>query len=527
MPRSLRGIAMGWEGSMTDAYRTPDERFEGLPEFDLPARYREVGGLRLAHVEDGEGAPVVFLHGEPTWSFLWRKVIPPVRDAGFRCVAPDLVGFGRSDKPISESWYSFDRHTEVIASLLDDLDLRDVTLVLHDWGGPIGLRIAVEQPDRVARLVAMDTGIFTGPPPMSEAWQRFADFVARTEDLPIGFLVRQGCARDPGDEVTAAYEAPFPEPAAKAGAKAFPALIPRRPDAPGAAAGGRTFAGLVGDRRPLLLLWGEEDRPLPVAAGEALAEAPGLVPRHALDPGDVAARGRTDRLGRVPEHVPVPPAAIDAVEGQRLQGLRDPIDLRGGQRDEVRVAAHEGDVAAIAHHRDRVPDQERATPGGAAGPVEHRRPREVPAALDQRDAGHDLQAVLPEPHRRVGAHDPGLVRARQVHGGVEGVAPLHQAAVEVRVGRGDAGQPAELAHPLHGGVVEVARAVPEHVAGLGLDQEGALADRQRRGHADAGETGLQLAKLRAEALGGQFLQGGPLLALPADVLALVLADRAA
>src|SRR6266498_2470849 len=128
MPRSLRGIAMGWEGSMTDAYRTPDERFEGLPEFDLPARYREVGGLRLAYVEDGEGAPVVFLHGKPT----------------------------------DESWYSFDRHTEVIASLLDDLDLRDVTLVLHDWGGPIGLRIAVEQPDRVARLVAMDTGIFTG-----------------------------------------------------------------------------------------------------------------------------------------------------------------------------------------------------------------------------------------------------------------------------------------------------------------------------------------------------------------------------
>src|SRR6266511_3027364 len=195
MPRSLRRIAMGWEGSMTDAYRTPDERFEGLPEFDLPARYREVGGLRLAYVEDGEGAPVVFLHGEPTWSFLWRKVIPPVRDAGFRCVAPDLVGFGRSDKPISESWYSFDRHTEVIASLLDDLDLRDVTLVLHDWGGPIGLRIAVEQPDRVARLVAMDTGIFTGHQPMSEAWQRFADFVARTEDLPIGFLVRQRCAR--------------------------------------------------------------------------------------------------------------------------------------------------------------------------------------------------------------------------------------------------------------------------------------------------------------------------------------------
>jgi haloalkane dehalogenase len=265
-------------GSMTGTYRTPDERFEGLPGFDLQPRYREAGNLRLAHVEDGEGAPVVFLHGEPTWSFLWRKVIPPVRDAGFRCVAPDLAGFGRSDKPTDQSWYSFDRHTELIASLLEGLDLRDVTLVMHDWGGPIGLRIAVEHPDRVARLVAMDTGIFTGHQPMSEAWLRFADFVARTDDLPIGFLVRRGCAHDPGDEVAAAYDAPFPEPAAKAGAKAFPPMIPQRPDAPGALAGSRTLAGLVGDRRPLLLLWGEEDRPLPVAAGEAFAEALGRPP---------------------------------------------------------------------------------------------------------------------------------------------------------------------------------------------------------------------------------------------------------
>jgi haloalkane dehalogenase len=260
---------------MTSTYRTPEERFEGLPEFGYEPRYREVGGLRLAHVETGEGAPVVFLHGEPTWSFLWRKVIPPVRDAGFRCVAPDLVGFGRSDKPTDPSWYSYDRHTEVIASLLEDLDLRDVTLVLHDWGGPIGLRVAVEHPDRVARTVAMDTGVFTGHQTMSEAWHRFADFVARSDDLPVGFLVRRGCARDPGDEVVAAYEAPFPEREAKAGAKVFPTLIPLTPDAPGAAAGGRTFAALADDRRPVLLLWGQQDRALPPATGEALAQALG------------------------------------------------------------------------------------------------------------------------------------------------------------------------------------------------------------------------------------------------------------
>jgi haloalkane dehalogenase len=258
---------------MTSTYRTPEERFEGLPEFGYQPRYREVRGLRLAHVETGEGAPVVFLHGEPTWSFLWRKVIPPVRDAGFRCVAPDLMGFGRSDKPTDPGWYSYDRHTEVIASLLEDLDLRDVTLVLHDWGGPIGLRVAVEHPDRVARMVAMDTGVFTGHQTMSEAWHRFADFVARSDDLPIGFLVRRGCARDPGDEVVAAYEAPFPEREAKAGAKVFPTLIPLTPDAPGAAVGGQTFAALVDDRRPVLLLWGQQDRALPPAAGEALAQA--------------------------------------------------------------------------------------------------------------------------------------------------------------------------------------------------------------------------------------------------------------
>jgi haloalkane dehalogenase len=258
---------------MSDTYRTPHERFGNLPGFDFTPRYREAGGLRLAHVDEGDGAPVVFLHGEPTWSYLWRKVIPPVRDAGFRCVAPDLAGFGRSDKPTDPSWYSYDRHTELIASLLDDLGLRDVTLVVHDWGGPIGLRVAVEHADRVARLVAMDTGVFTGHQPMSEAWHRFADFVARSEDLPIGFLVRRGCARDPGDEVVAAYEAPFPERAAKAGAKVFPALIPLTPEAPGADAGRRTFGALIGDRRPVLVLWGEEDRALPVAAGEALAQA--------------------------------------------------------------------------------------------------------------------------------------------------------------------------------------------------------------------------------------------------------------
>ena len=132
--------------SPNDIVRTPDERFEALPGFAFEPHYREVDGLRLAHLDEGEGPPVVFFHGEPTWSYLWRKVIPPVRDAGYRCIAPDHAGFGRSDKPTDLGWYSYDRHAELTATLLDDLDLRDATVVVHDWGGPIGLRLAVEHP---------------------------------------------------------------------------------------------------------------------------------------------------------------------------------------------------------------------------------------------------------------------------------------------------------------------------------------------------------------------------------------------
>src|SRR5580704_10741613 len=147
---------------MIDAVRTPDEALQGLPDFPFASHYRDLDGLRLAHLDEGEGAPVIFLHGEPTWSFLWRKVIPSVRDAGFRCVAPDLVGFGRSDKPTDISFYSYDRHVELAGTLLEDLDLTGATIVVHDWGGTIGLRLAIEQAARIDRIVLLDTGLFTG-----------------------------------------------------------------------------------------------------------------------------------------------------------------------------------------------------------------------------------------------------------------------------------------------------------------------------------------------------------------------------
>ncbi|MFL5893418.1 MAG: haloalkane dehalogenase [Solirubrobacterales bacterium] len=263
---------------MTDVVRAPDERFEGLPDFPFEPHYREVDGLRLCHLDEGDGQPVVFFHGEPTWSCLWREVIPPVRDAGYRCLAPDYAGFGRSDKPTDVSWYTYDRHTALMASLLEDLDLRDATVVVHDWGGPIGLRLAAEQQDRISRMVVMETGLFTGEQPMSDAWWTFHDFVERTEDFPISLLVRNAVARGMDDEVVEAYDAPFPNKESKAGARAFPLILATSPDMPGAAEGKRAQATLQTDRRPMMVLWADSDPVLPFKVGEGFADLMGVDP---------------------------------------------------------------------------------------------------------------------------------------------------------------------------------------------------------------------------------------------------------
>jgi len=267
---------------MTDAVRTPDELLADLPDFPWTSQFVQYDGLRMARIDEGDGAPVVFLHGEPTWSFLWRKVIPPVLAAGHRCIAPDLAGFGRSDKPLDLDWYSYDRHTEVVGALFEELDLRGATVVVHDWGGPIGLRLAVEQADRIDRMVILDTGLFTGHQPMTDAWKAFRDFVERTEDLPIGFLVRGACHTDPGDDVIAAYDAPFPSVASKAGARAFPLMLPTTADAPGAEAGQRVLAALKDDDRPKLVLWADGDPIIPVKVGQRFAEALGTELHHVI-----------------------------------------------------------------------------------------------------------------------------------------------------------------------------------------------------------------------------------------------------
>jgi haloalkane dehalogenase len=262
---------------MSEIFRTPDERFEDLPGYDFEPHYAEVGGLRVHYLDEGDpGAkPVWFMHGEPTWSYLWRKVIPPVRDAGFRCIAPDMPGFGRSDKPTDMGWYSYDAHAAAMGELFEKLDLRDVTFVVHDWGGPVGLRVAVEHADRVARLVILDTGLFTGNQHMSDAWIAFRDFVARTEDLPIGFLVKGAVARDMPHDVFTAYEAPFPTTASKAGARAFPLLIATSPEQEGAEAGRRVLEALPKLDVPKLVLWAEKDPVLTLETGTRFAKAIG------------------------------------------------------------------------------------------------------------------------------------------------------------------------------------------------------------------------------------------------------------
>jgi haloalkane dehalogenase len=251
-----------------DVLRTPDERFAHLPGFPYEPRYVQTSdGLRVAVVDEGprDGQVVLLLHGEPTWSYLYRKMVPGLVDAGLRVVVPDLVGFGRSDKPVEEADYTYARHVEWMRSaLFDALDLRDVVLFCQDWGGLIGLRLVAEHPDRFRAVCASNTGLPDGSVRLGEAWQQFRAFVDATPDLPIGFLVTSGCLHGLPDDVAAAYEAPFPDVRSKAGPRTFPGLIPQTEDDPATPDQRRAWEVLERFDKPFLCAFADSD---PITAG--------------------------------------------------------------------------------------------------------------------------------------------------------------------------------------------------------------------------------------------------------------------
>jgi haloalkane dehalogenase len=247
--------------------RTPDHRFADLPGYPFQPHYAEAGeGLRMHYVDEGRpGAPaVLLLHGEPSWSYLYRTMIPGLVAADLRAIAPDLIGFGRSDKPADRQDYTYQRHVDWTRALVERLGLYDITLFCQDWGGLIGLRLVAEDPDRFARVVAANTFLPTGDLPLGHGFDRWQEYSQTSPDFPVGRIVDRGCVKDLPQEVIEAYDAPFPDDTYKAGARQFPVLVPSTPDDPAAEANRQAWEELRRWPKPFLTAFGDSD---PVTGG--------------------------------------------------------------------------------------------------------------------------------------------------------------------------------------------------------------------------------------------------------------------
>ena len=280
-----------------EARRTPDERFASLPNFPFAPHYLEWRGLRLHYLDEGDGPPVVLFHGEPTWCFLYRAVAVPLLAAGYRVIAPDYPGFGRSDKPVDPAFYTYDNHTAAMGAIVEHLSLEGATAVVQDWGGPIGLRLAVSPPGRFTRLCVLNTSLFTGPP--SEGFLRWKAFATRGDDIPIGLVMRRSMVVAWSDEVIAGYEAPFPEAAFKVGVQRFPAIVPTSPTDPGAAEMREVQTALASWDRPALVLFSTADPIFSVEVERRFAAAiPGAGPLETIDgAGHFLQEDRGDEVG--------------------------------------------------------------------------------------------------------------------------------------------------------------------------------------------------------------------------------------
>jgi haloalkane dehalogenase len=241
--------------------RTSDERFHNLPGYSFAPHYVEVDSIRIHYLDEGtaNAEPVLLMHGEPSWSYLYRKMIPIIAAAGYRAIAPDLVGFGRSDKPTQREDYSYQRHIDWMAGLLAALDLRQITLVCQDWGGLLGLRLAAEHEARFARIVAANTGLPTGDTPMSPAFFAWQKYSQTTPNFHVGGIVKGGCATELTPEIIAAYDAPFPDDRYTAGARQFPLLVPTTPDDPASPANRHAWQVLTHWDKPFLTAFSDSD----------------------------------------------------------------------------------------------------------------------------------------------------------------------------------------------------------------------------------------------------------------------------